>query len=47
VSMYAKGGPVMAKQSQFWNAVSLAAFVILAGILTGYVALLIVGNLPG
>jgi hypothetical protein len=40
--------PVMeSKQSQFWNAVSVAAFTVLAGILTGYVALLIVGDLPG
>jgi hypothetical protein len=46
--MYAKGGPVMeSKQSLFWNAVSVAAFTVLAGILTGYVALLIVGDLPG
>ena len=29
------------KQSQFWNAVSVAGFTVLAGILTGYVALLI------
>ena len=35
------------KQSQFWNAVSVAVFTVLAGILTGYVALLIVGELPG
>ena len=36
------------KQSQLWNAASAAAFAILgAGILTGYVALLIVGDLPG
>ena len=48
VGMYAKVGPVMeSKQSQFWNAVSVAAFTILAGILIGYVALLIVGDLPG
>ena len=40
--------PVMeSKQSQLWNAASAAAFTILAGILTGYVALLIVGDLPG
>ena len=29
------------KQLQFWNAVSVAGFTVLAGILTGYVALLI------
>ena len=29
------------KQSQFWNAVSVAVFTVLAGILIGYVALLI------
>ena len=34
------------KQSQFWNAVSVAVFTVLAGILTGYVALLIVGDFP-
>jgi hypothetical protein len=43
-----QGSAVMeSKQSQFWNAVSVAAFAILAGILTGYVGLLIVGDLPG
>ena len=34
------------KQSQFWNAVSVAAFTVLAGILIGYGALFIVGDLP-
>jgi hypothetical protein len=34
------------KQSQFWNAVSVAAFTVLAGILTGYGALFIVGDFP-
>jgi len=29
------------KQLQFWNTVSVAGFTVLAGILTGYVALLI------
>ena len=29
------------KQSQFWNPVSVAVFTVLAGILIGYVALLI------
>ena len=29
------------KQSQFWNAVSVGVFTVLAGILIGYVALLI------
>jgi len=39
--------PVMeSKQSQFWNAISVAAFTVLAGILIGYGALLIVGDLP-
>ena len=33
------------KQLQFWNAVSVAGFTVLAGILTGYVALLIVTKL--
>jgi hypothetical protein len=33
------------KQSQFWNAVAVAGFTVLAGILMGYVALSIV--LPG
>jgi hypothetical protein len=35
------------KQSQFWNAISVAGFTLLAGILTGYVARLIVENLLG
>ena len=35
------------KQSQFWNAVSIAAFTVLVGILTGYAALLIIGSLTG
>ncbi len=30
------------KQSQFWNAVAVAGFTVLAGILMGYVALSIV-----
>ena len=34
------------QQSQFWNAVSVAVFTVVAGILTGYVALLIVTKLP-
>ena len=34
------------KQSQFWNAVSVAAFTVLAGILIGYGALFIVADLP-
>jgi hypothetical protein len=38
---------IESKQSLFWNAVSVAAFTILAGILAGYVALLIVGDLLG
>jgi hypothetical protein len=29
------------KQLQLWNAVSVAGFTVLAGLLTGYVALLI------
>ncbi len=33
------------KKSQLWNAASVAAFAVLAGILTGYTALLIVGDL--
>ena len=46
VSMYAKGGAAMeSKQSQFWNAVSVAA-ILAAGLLTGYIALLIVGEFP-
>ena len=35
------------QQSQLWNAASVAAFAVLVGILIGYVALLIVGDLPG
>jgi hypothetical protein len=34
------------KQSQFWNVVAVAGFTVLAGILTGYVALLIFTKLP-
>ena len=34
------------KQSQFWNAVSVAVFTVLTGILIGYAALLIVTKLP-
>ena len=30
----------------FWNAVSVAGFTVLAGVLTGYVALQIVSKLP-
>ena len=34
------------KQSQFWNAVSVAVFTVLVGILIGYL-LRIGGDLPG